>query len=144
MQDINNLLNKNSGLKGMSGLTNDLRDVEKAAAEGNARAQLAVEVYGYRVRKYIGAYLAVLDNPQAIVFTGGVGERGTQMRKRILTGLDHMGIVLDPAKNDACSAREEVITKPNSRIKVLVVPTNEELMIARDTKEVAANAFAKE
>ena len=135
--DINRLLQKQSGLKGLSGLSNDLREVEEAAEARNERAEIALEVYAYRVRKYIGAYLAVLQGTQAIVFAGGVGERGTRMRERILGGMDHMGVVLDKAANQEVSGREGEISAPNSPIKVLVVPTNEELMIARDTQDVA-------
>lgn len=138
LKQINNLLQKESGLKGLSGLTNDLRDVDAAAAQGNQRAQLALDVYAYRIRKYIGAFLAVLHNPRAIVFTGGVGERGIAMRERILTGLDHLGIVFDPARNRSVAAIEAEISAPGSPIHVMVVPTNEELMIARDTLEVTS------
>lgn len=137
---IEKLLQKESGLKGVSGISNDLRDVEKAAAEGNARARLAAEVYGYRVRKYIGAYLAVLRGTRAIVFTGGVGQNGVQMRERIAGGLDHLGIELDPARNASPrknSHGECDIATATSPIRLLVIPTNEELMIARDTVEAA-------
>lgn len=137
LKDINKLLNKESGLKGVSGLTNDLREVEEAAAKGHERAELSVEVYAYRIRKYIGAYLAALVSPKYIVFTGGVGEHGKLMRARILKGLEHVGIVLDEKRNMEVSGEGE-ITADGSPIRVLVVPTNEELMIARDTQEVAA------
>lgn len=142
VEDINRLLNRESGLKGVSGLTNDLREVEKAAEEGHERARLAVDVYGYRVRKYIGAYLSVLRNPQAVVFTGGVGENGIAMRHRILEELDHVGIVLDDKKNAGVRGKEGIVTADDSPVKVLVVPTNEELMIARDTKTVAEETLA--
>ncbi len=137
LKDINNILQKDSGLKGVSGLTNDLRDVEAGAAQGNVRAQLALDVYAYRVRKYIGAYLAVLHNPRAIIFTGGVGERGVAMRARILDGLDHLGIIFDETRNKTAFGTEGEITAAGSSVRAIVVPTNEELMIARDTRDVA-------
>jgi acetate kinase len=140
LASINKLLQKESGLKGVSGLSNDLRDIEKAAAEGNERARLAAEVYGYRVRKYVGAYLAVLHQPRAIVFTGGVGQNGTLMRERIVGGLEHLGIKLDRGRNQSPVRNghgEFDIAASDSPIRVLVIPTNEELMIARDTVEVA-------
>jgi acetate kinase len=140
--EINNLLNKQSGIKGVSGVSNDLRDVGEAAEGGNKQAQVALEVYGYRVRKYIGAYLSVLSNPQGIVFTGGVGENDLAMRKRILEGMCHMGVKLDNKKNDKRQKGEYDITTDDSPIRVLVIPTNEELVIARDTVEVT-KAVAK-
>ncbi|MDK2973098.1 MAG: acetate kinase [Candidatus Sumerlaeota bacterium] len=142
---INKLLQKESGLKGVSGISNDLRDVEAAAAAGNERALLAAEVYGYRVRKYIGAYMAVLQGTNAIVFTGGVGQNGVLMRERIVGGLAHLGIKMDPARNQSPSKNshgEFDIAAEDSPIRIFVIPTNEELMIAHDTAEIASKAKA--
>jgi len=131
---IDALLNKKSGLLGLSGVSNDLRTLLEVAPH-NPRARLAIDVFCYRIRKYIGAYLAVLGRADAIVFTGGIGENAVAVRRQVLEGMETLGIELDPAANEArgCDA---VISKPASRIRVLVVPTNEELMIARDTLAV--------
>jgi len=134
LDDIDAMLNKKSGLLGLSGLSNDLRTVLDAAPD-NPRARLAIEVFCYRIRKYIGAYLAVLGNTHAIVFTGGIGENAAPIRRQALQGMEPLGVELDPAANQATRA-EAVISKPSSRTRVLVVPTNEELMIARDTLAV--------
>jgi acetate kinase len=133
---LDTMLNKKSGVLGISGVSNDLRDVHEAAAKGNERAKLALEIFAYRVRKYIGAYLAVLDGCDALVFTGGIGENGTAERRRILAGLDHLGIKIDNARNESAPNGEAHIHADDSRIKVLVIPTNEEAAIATDTYEI--------
>jgi len=133
--ELDSLFNKKSGLLGVSGLSNDLRDLEEKAA-GNERAALALEIFAYRVKKYIGAYLAVLNGCDAVIFTGGIGENGTVMRKRILTGLDTCGIIFDEARNKI-SGKETPLHKDNSPIKAFIIPTNEELAIARDTYNLA-------
>ncbi len=133
---IDALLNKKSGLLGLSGLSNDCRELLEAAPR-NERARLALDVFCYRIRKYIGAYIAVLGRVDAIVFTGGIGENGVPIRRQILEGLEVLGIELNLAANEV-RGREAVITKPTSRIRALVVPTNEELLIARDTLAIAA------
>lgn len=132
---IDGMLNKRSGLLGLSGLSNDCRTLVEAAPD-NPRARLALDVFCYRVRKYIGAYLAVLGRTDAVVFTGGIGENSVPLRRQILEGLDNLGIELDAAANETCG-REATITKPSSRVRALVVPTNEELLIARDTLAIA-------
>jgi acetate kinase len=137
LAQVNQVLNRNSGLLGLSGVSNDLREVQQAAAQGNHQAELALEVYAYRIRKYIGAYLAALGGAQAVVFTGGIGEHGDLMRARILQGLDALGIRFDADRNRQCRGVEGEITAPGSPIRALVIPTNEELMIARDTWAVA-------
>jgi acetate kinase len=138
---IDNLLNKKSGLLGLSGVSNDLRAVLKAEAEGNARAKLALDVYCYRVKKYIGSYTAVLGRPAAVVFTAGVGENAAPIRARILEGLDGIGYRMDAAKNKEAVGKEMDISTPDSPSRILVVPTNEELLIALDTYAIAtANA----
>ncbi|MCC6547462.1 acetate kinase [Candidatus Sumerlaeota bacterium] len=136
--EVQRILQKESGVKGVSGLSNDLREIEAAAADGHERARLTLEMYAYRVRKYIGAYLAVLANPQALIFMGGVGERGTAMRERILSGLSHVGIRFDAGRNRQATPPESEITTPDSPIRAFVIATNEELMIARETQRLAA------
>lgn len=136
LAQIEQLLNRQSGLLGVSGVSNDLRQVQEAAAGGNRRAELALELYAYRVRKYIGAYLAALGRAEAVVFTGGVGEHSAQMRRRILEPLAGLGLVLDPERNREGLAGEREISAAGSKVKLLVIPTNEELVIARDTRDI--------
>ncbi len=124
------LLNKESGLLGLSGLSNDLRDLHQAAKAGDVKARLALFVYAYRIKKYVGAYLAVLGGAEGIVFTGGVGENDPWVRAQALSGLEALGIRLDPKKN-AAGAR--FIHAPDSQVRVLVIPTDEELKIALET-----------
>lgn len=130
---INNLLNKKSGVLGISGVSSDFRDIEEAAASGNERAQLALDIFNNRVVKYIGAYTALMGGVDAIVFTAGLGENSADTRKAICEGFNFLGIQIDAEKNNV-RGKETVISTDNSKVKVLVVPTNEELMIARDTK----------
>jgi acetate kinase len=132
------LLNKQSGLLGISGLTNDMRELLAEASEhDDRRARLAVEIFCYRVRKYVGAYLAALDGADAIVLTGGIGENAPVVRARILEGLGWMGVELDPARNEALAGgREGPVTTDGSRLQAWVIPTDEELLIARDTVRV--------
>lgn len=133
------LLHEESGLLGVSGVSGDLREVEAAAAGGHDRARLALEMFAYRVRKQLGAHLAVLGGrADAIVFTGGIGEHAAAMRLRITGGLEGLGVLLDPTANAACTGREGTISADGSPIAVLVVPTDEELLIARETREVLA------
>lgn len=136
LPQIDQLLNRQSGLLGVSGVSNDLRQVQEAAAGGEGRAELALELYAYRVRKYLGAYLAVLGRAEAVVFTGGVGEHSSQMRRRILEPLAGLGMALDPERNREGLSGEREISQPSSPIKLLVIPTNEELVIARDTRDI--------
>jgi acetate kinase len=129
------LLNKFSGMIGISGVSSDMRNIEEAAAEGNERAKIALEMFAYRVKKYIGAYAAALGGVDILVFTGGIGENDTETRKRILSDMEFLGIELDEKVMDE-RGRELILSTKNSRVKVLVVPTKEELMIARDTYEL--------
>ncbi|MGD0728407.1 MAG: acetate kinase [Spirochaetia bacterium] len=131
--EVNALLNKKSGLLGLSGISNDLRDLESEAAKGNQRALQALEVYAYRVRKYVGAYVANLVKVDALVFTGGIGQHGVRMRERICHRLENLGIFMDYAANTALGSGEGVVSTPYSPIAILVIPTNEELQIAIDT-----------
>ena len=136
--EVDKMLNKQSGLLGISGVSNDLREIMDAE-ETNERARLALDIFAYRVRKYIGAYLAALGEVDAVIFTGGIGERGHVMRARICSGLAPLGIVLDPKANEACFAEEGIVSAPESRIAIAVIPTNEELLIARDTMTIASH-----
>lgn len=131
-------MNKDSGVYGISGVSSDFRDLKKAAKEGNERAAIAVESFAYSVKKYIGAYAAVMNGVDAIVFTAGVGENDSSVREKILSGLDYLGIEADFEKNRTAPSGVEVdITKPTSRVKVYVIPTDEEMVIARDTARLA-------
>ena len=131
--EANDLLNKKSGLLGVTGISSDMREVEKASREGNERATLALKMYNYRIRKYIGTYAAVLGGVDALVFTAGVGEHQWDVREGALKGLEFLGIELDKEKNKANNGEEEIISTPSSRVKVAVIPTDEEWMIASDT-----------
>jgi acetate kinase len=136
LEGIDALLNKESGLKGLCGM-NDMRDIHKAAAEGNTRAKLALEVQTYRNRKYIGAYMAVLGRVDGIVFTAGIGENDPIVRAESLRGLEVFGVRLDPEKNNERSRSARCISTHDSTVRVFVIPTNEELAIAREVANVA-------
>lgn len=131
--EMQDLLNKKSGLLGISGLGSDMRDVENGVKEGNERAKLALDMYNYRIKKYIGAYAAAMGGVDTIVFTAGVGEHQWDVRYNALKDLEFLGIEVDYDKNKANFGVEEIISTPNSRVKVVVVPTDEELLIASDT-----------
>ena len=131
--DVDNLMNKKSGVLGISGVSSDFRDVEEAAEKGNKRAILALDVYTYRVRQMIGSYAAAMGGVDAIVFTAGLGENGIGTRVDICKGLEFLGVEIDEAKNNVRGKATE-ISKDGSKVKVFVIPTNEELVIARDTK----------
>jgi acetate kinase len=140
--EIDDLLNKQSGLLGVSGVSSDMRDVKAAALDGNARAQAAVEIFCYRIQKYIGAYAAALGGIDAVVFTAGIGENDPTIRERSINELCFLGIQLDHSKNEDNSLRgkEIDIAMPESRVRVFVIPTDEELMIAQDTAVLVAGA----
>lgn len=131
--EMQDLLNKKSGLLGISGLGSDMRDVENGVKEGNERAKLALAMYNYRIKKYVGAYAAAMGGVDTIVFTAGVGEHQWDVRYNALKDLEFLGIEVDYDKNKANFGEEEIISTPNSRVKVVVVPTDEELLIASDT-----------
>ena len=135
-QQMADYLNKESGVLGISGISSDMRDVEAAAKEGNERAKLALQMYAYRIKKYIGAYAAAMGGVDVIVWTAGVGENQTGMRADACEGLEFLGIEIDREKNAAVRSREELISTPESKVKVYVVPTDEEIVIARDTMEI--------
>ena len=136
INDVNDLLNKKSGVLGISGVSSDFRDIEEAMTNGNERAKLALNVFCNRVKKYIGAYAALMGGVDAVVFTAGIGENSIEIREMICEGLESLNLEIDKEKNHV-RGKEAIISKDNSKVKVLVVPTNEELMIARDTKELA-------
>lgn len=132
IDQMNEVLNKNSGLLGISGVSLDFRDLDKAAAEGNERAKLAIDMFCYRVKSYVARYLGEINGADAIVFTGGIGENRPDVRRRVCEGLSNLGVLIDEEKNQVMG-KEAVISKDESPIKVMVIPTNEELMIARET-----------
>lgn len=141
MSEVNSMLNKHSGMLAISGLSSDMREVQEAMDEGDKNAKLAFEMYTYRLRKYIGAYAAAMNGFDVLIFTAGVGENSASLRKAVCDGLTFFGLELDDAKNAERSKEARYISTESSRVKVLVVPTNEELLIARDTyKLVKSNA----
>jgi acetate kinase len=138
LKTANTLVNKFSGVLGVSRLSSDMRDVEIAAEEGNHRAQVAYQMYAYRVKKYIGAYAAAMGGVDTIVFTGGIGENDSVTRANVIEGLEFLGVDFDFELNNGLRGKETILSKPGSRVKVLVVPTNEEMMIAKDTYEIVS------
>jgi acetate kinase len=132
IEKLNEMLNKESGLLGISGFSSDMRDIIEAAGRGNERAQLAIDVFCYRVKKYIGAYAAVLGELHAVIFSGGIGEHVPDLRRRAGEGLERLGIEIDPAKNAAATGDEADIAADKSAVRVFVIPANEELAIAGD------------
>lgn len=137
LKSLNTLCNKKSGLLGISGVSNDMRTLEEFAKKGNSRAKLAIDIFCYRIKKYIGAYTAVLNNVDALVFTGGIGENVVSLRQEICTGLTQIGIKLDSAANETAVAKEADISSSDSRVRVFVIPTNEEVAIANDSYRLA-------
>jgi acetate kinase len=134
--EVLEILNKKSGMLGVSGFSSDLRDIEDEAAKGNERAELALEVFANRIHKYIGSYAARMCGVDAIIFTAGIGENSDVIRAKVLRGLEFMGVYWDPSLNKV-RGKEAFISYPHSPVKVLVIPTNEEVMIARDVVRVA-------
>jgi acetate kinase len=130
---LSDLINKKSGMLGISGISSDMRDIARAAGEGIERAELALQMFAYRIKKYIGAYIAVMNGLDILVFTGGIGENDVQTRERILTGLSCLGIEPDSEENNKMKGGEGLISRKDSKVRVLVVPTNEELVIASET-----------
>ncbi len=133
IDEMLDILNKKSGLLGLSGVSSDFRDVKQAAEDGNERAQLTIEAYVYRIVKYIGAYTAAMNGVDAIVFTAGVGENASIIREKVCDYLGYLGVELDKEKNNNLSGDTEFISTEDSKVKVIVLPTNEELAIARET-----------
>lgn len=139
----NTLINKHSGMLGISGVSSDMRDIETAAEEGNERAQMALKMYQYRIKKYIGSYAAAMGGVDAIVFTGGVGENDWVTRQNAVKGLEFMGVELDKSKNTGMRGKTMAISTDASKVSVLVIPTNEELVIASDTFEILDKGLDK-
>lgn len=131
-EEVINILNKESGLLGVSGFSSDLRDIEQATEEGNHRAELALELFASHIHKYIGSYASRMHGVDAIIFTAGIGENSDVVRSRVLRGLEFMGVYWDPALNQV-RGEEAFLNYPHSPVKVIIIPTNEEVMIARDT-----------
>jgi acetate kinase len=136
---LKNLCNKQSGLLGISGVSNDVRNLEEFAEKGHARAMLAIDVFCYRIKKYIGAYAVVMDSVDAIVFTGGIGEHAVLLRERICNTVAQIGVRLDHAANRAAVGMEAEISTADSEVKVFVIPTNEQAAIASDTYKLSAD-----
>lgn len=132
---MSHVLNKESGLLGISGISSDLRDIEEAAEGGNQRAKLAEDMLFYGVKKYIGSYAAGMGGMDVLVFTAGIGENSAHAREGICSGLEFMGVKIDKEKNKV-RGEERIISTDDSRVKVIVIPTDEELVIARDTKRL--------
>lgn len=140
VDQVLNYLNKECGLLGVSGISSDHREVSQSAEKGNKRAQLALDLLAYSVKKYIGMYMAILNGAEAIVFTGGIGENSFEAREQILEDMEYLGIVIDKKKNANFKRGQiELISSPESKVKVYVIPTNEELMMARDTLRIVKN-----
>jgi len=135
--EVDTLLNTQSGLLGISGLTNDMRELQAELKEhDDRRVRLAIEVFCYRARKYIGAYLAAMGGADGIVFTGGIGQNSAEVRARICSGMEWAGLHLDAKKNDDLNGREGLISSDESKLLAFAIPTDEELLIARDTVRV--------
>ena len=136
VKEANTLINKHSGILGISGVSSDMREVEQASDDGNNRARLALEMYDYRIIKYIGSYAASMSGVDMIVFAGGIGENAVRVRESVCKRFGYLGLDFDSEKNAQIRSQEAIISKPESKIKVLVVPTNEELVIAQETVKV--------
>ncbi len=136
LEDVEEMLNKSSGLFGISGISNDVKTLLEASHQGNDRARLALEVFAYRARKYIGAYMAAIGGLDCLIFTAGIGERSAEMRALICEGLEGLGIQIDPDRNGKCVATEMKISRDDSPVTVLVIPTDEEQVIATETHRI--------
>jgi acetate kinase len=135
----NTLVNKHSGMVGLSGVSSDMRAIEEAAEEGNERCINALKTYDYRIKKYIGAYTAAMNGLDVLIFTGGIGENADTTRRGVACDLEYLGITIDPTKNDGLRGEPTVISNDDAKVKVVVMPTNEELVIAKDTVRIIGN-----
>jgi len=133
---INDLINKKSGVAGISGLSSDMRDLENAAADGHERAKLALDMYFYRVKQYVGSYAAIMGGVDIIIFTGGIGENDSVLREVVSSSLAFMGVDFDADANRGVRGKDKLLTKPESKVKVMAITTNEELVIASDTASI--------
>jgi acetate kinase len=136
LNGVNNLINKKSGVFGISQLSSDMRDLEAAASEGNQNAILALNMYSYKIKKFIGAYIAAMNGLDLLVFTAGVGENDYNARRMICSGMEYLGIEIDNEVNQGVKGIDMIISKPYSKVRVMVVTTDEEYVIASDTKEI--------
>lgn len=139
IQAASTLINKHSGMIGITGVSSDMREIEQAAKNGNERARLGLNMYHYRVKKYIGSYAAAMGGLDAVIFTGGIGENAPDTRREVCKNLNFLGIDFDEEKNDGLRGKEMIISSDSSKVKVIVVPTNEELVIAQDTERIIKN-----
>lgn len=135
LSEMNTLLNKHSGMAGLSGVSSDMREIEEAAEEGNKRASVSFEAYNYRIKKYVGAYIAAMGGLDALVFTGGVGENSQLTRKDVCANMEYLGLEIDEELNNTAKGEAD-ISKPESKAKIFRIPTNEELVIAMDTEDI--------
>lgn len=140
LHEANTLLNKHSGLIGISGVSSDMREIIEAAHSGHTNAKLGLDIYCYRLRKYIGSYAAAMNGLDALVFTAGVGENSPVVRELTCQGLEFLGASIDPDRNNSAIGKEMVISRDDARVKILAIPTNEELVIARDTKNIISKS----
>jgi len=138
LKSANVLFNKHSGMLGLTGISSDMREIEVAAEEGNERARLALDIYNYRIKKYIGSYIAAMGGLDILIFTGGIGENADETRSEILKNMEFLGIRIDENKNKGLQGREQVFSTDDSPVTVIVIPTDEELMIALDTEKIVA------
>ena len=139
IEEMRRILLKESGLKGVSGTSGDMRDMREAAAKGSEASKIAIDAFVYDVRQYIGAYSVALQGLDVLTFAGGIGEKGSWARTLICQGMEFLGLKLDEKANDACFATEQAIHAQDSRVQIWVVPTNEELIVARETRELLGN-----
>jgi acetate kinase len=140
---LNTLLNKHSGVLGISGISSDMREVESAAAEGDERALLALRMYQYRVKKYIGAYAAAMGGVDILIFTGGIGENSPDDREKICEDMEFLGLEFDRKANEGVRSKELIISKKESKVTVMIVPTNEEFVIASETRDIVEKLKAE-
>jgi acetate kinase len=138
LKSANVLFNKHSGMLGLTGISSDMREIELAAGEGNERAKLALDIYNYKIKKYIGSYIAAMGGLDILIFTGGIGENGDENRYEIMKNMEFLGIRIDESKNKGLRGREQVISTDDSPVTVIVIPTDEELMIALDTEKIVS------
>jgi len=141
LKGISNMINQRSGMMGISEISSDMRDLELAYYEGNERANLALTMYAYRVKKFIGAYAAIMNGVDCVIFTGGIGENDFNIRRMILQNMEYLGLDFDEIANHGVKGEDKIITKPDSRVTALVVKTNEELVIASDTFKILEKCF---
>lgn len=136
MKSLNTLLNKHSGLLGLTGISSDMREIREAAANGDERAKEAMEIYSYKIKKYVGSYIAAMGGVDTILFTGGIGEFATYIRELVCSDMEFMGVKIDTEKNATVLGEEGIVSTDDSKVKVMIVPTDEELMIALDTERI--------